>query len=203
MKQKPDNLKLLESFSLDLKGVFTLADLRGIYPDKHTLTFYRRIKSLEKDGILTRVLKSIYVSKSFDIDVLSQKICPNSYISFENVLAKELVIGTVPKNSVRAAKKGKKREYKFDAKKIIHLGLATHLFFGFKTRQGVNYATKEKAFLDTLYFYNKGVRFYFDIFSDINLEQLNIKLIHKYLKKYKNPKFINFVKNYLNEHSFS
>ena len=198
-----DDIKTCEDFSQDLKGVFTITDLKNIFPTRHTVTFYRKISSLEKNGILARVLKGIYVSKDFDINVLSQKVCPNSYISFENILAKELIIGTIPKNSVRAVKVGKKREYQFEDKKIIHLGITSHLYFGFQTIYGVNYAIKEKAFLDTLYFYTKGVKFYFDIFSDINIDKLNIRLILKYLKKYKNPKFINFVRTYLDDHAIS
>ena len=60
-------------------------------------------------------------------------------------------------------------------------------------------ATKEKAFLDTLYFYQKGTRFYFDIYSDIDISQLDRSIIFKYLKSYKNPKFIKFVKDYFND----
>jgi hypothetical protein len=42
---------------------------------------------------------------------------------------------------------------------------------------GIRYASAEKAFVDTLYFYQKGEQFPFDPFSDINMSLLNITVI--------------------------
>ncbi len=198
-----EELNLIEKYTPDLRGVFTIADLKNIFPSKHINTFYRKLSLLENKGILKRVVRGIYVAKSYDLNALSQKICPNSYISLETILARELIIGTVPRNTVRAIKLGKKREYNFDNKNIVHLEISPHLYFGFETNAGINFANKEKAFLDTLYFYNKGIKFYFDIYSDMNVSKLDMKIIFKYLKKYKNPKFINFVRTYLSDYSIS
>lgn len=187
------DIKIIEKFREDMRGVFTLSDLKGILPCEHPNTLYRAITNLEKNGILKRLSRGIYVADKFDLPAVSQKICPSSYISFETVLAKHLIIGTVPKYEVKAIKVGKRREYKSDFGNILQLGIARHLYFGFETVGGINFADKEKALLDTLYFYCKGLKFFFDIYSDMNLSVIDRKKINEYLTRYKNPKFLKFV----------
>ena len=63
--------------------------------------------------------------------MLSQKINPNTYISFETVLSEALIIGAIPVNQIKAIKVGKKREYNIGQGKIIHLGISRHLYFGY------------------------------------------------------------------------
>jgi hypothetical protein len=58
-------------------------------------------------------------------------------------------------------------------------------------------ADTEKAFIDLLYFYVKGARFLIDPLKDVNIEKLDRKKLLAYLKKYKNPKFVKFVKGFL------
>ena len=199
MKCIVQDIKIINSFKEEMKGVFTLADLKNLFPLNDNKTFYRRIKALEKENILNRAVRKIYVTENYNIKMLSQKINSNTYISFETVLSEALIIGTVPEKEIKALKVGKKREYITEQGKIIHLGISGHLYFGFNKIKGINIAVKEKAFLDTLYFYLRGNKYYFDIFSDIDVEKLDIELISKYLKNYKNPKFIKFVRSYLDE----
>lgn len=196
MKKLIQDLALMEQFSKDLGGVFSLSDLKSLFPEKNADLFYRRLSNLEKANVLKRVLRGIYVFKEYDMEVLSQKICPLSYISFEAVLAKNLIIGTIPKRELKAVKMGRKREYSSPNGKIIHVGVAPHLYFGFESIQGVQYAVKEKAVLDTLYFHIRGMRFYFDIYSDLNIASLNIPLMKQFLKKYRNPRFVVFVRQF-------
>lgn len=193
------DLKIIEKFSQDMRGVFMLSDLKAMFPTENVIIFYRRLAHLEDSNIIKRFTRGIYITEGFDPAVLSQKICANSYISFETVLARELIIGTVPANTIRAVKLGKKKEYKHENFTVTHVGVAKDLFFGFENKDGVNFATKEKAVLDTLYFYSKGLSFYFDIYSDMNLELIDKKVLNGYLTRYKNPKFIKFVENFFKE----
>lgn len=197
MNKMVEDLKTIEKFSPDMGGVFTLSDIKSLFSFKDINSFYRRLASFEASKVVQRFTRGIYVAERFDLAVASQKICQSSYISFETVLARHLIIGTIPTNTIRAVKIGKKREYKFQNYAISHLGVSKHLFFGFEKINGVNYATKEKALLDTLYFYNKGLPFYFDIYSDIDLSSIDKKTIKKHLAAYKNPKFVKFVKSFL------
>lgn len=191
------DVNIIKQFQQDMKGVFTLSDLKGMFPTRHLNSFYRRIANLEKIGVLRRYMRGIYVAEEFDLTVVSQKIDPDSYISFETVLAKEMVIGTIPKNEVKAVKVGKRRAYRSALGNVLHLGVARHLYFGFETIDGVNFAAREKALLDMLYFFSKGMRFYLDIYSDVNLKKIRCELVEKYLSKYRNPKFVKFVRTYL------
>jgi hypothetical protein len=82
--------------------------------------------------------------------------------------------------------------------KIEQVGISPPLFTGYANINGINTATPEKAFLDTLYYYQKGKSFSFDIYSDIDYNALDTGRLGKYLKLYKNKKFIAFVKGVLN-----
>ena len=70
--------------------------------------------------------------------------------------------------------------------------------FGIEFESGVRRANAEKAYLDTLYFYQKGHRFSFDVFGDIDIRGLDRRRMSTYLKHYHNPKFVRFVENCLN-----
>lgn len=197
MKDIFKNAELIRRYAADVGGVFELSDLKSIFPLMPAKVLYRRLGEMERAGLLKRFARGIYLAEKFEPAVLSQKLCPESYVSFERVLAKHMLIGTVPANELKAVKIGKRRLYASDELTIVHLGIDKELFFGFESEGGVNFATKEKALLDTLYFYVKGEKFFFDIHSDIDLKKIDAAVIKKYLKKYKNPKFVSFVKNYL------
>lgn len=194
MNKALKNQKKIACFQKAFKGVFTLSDLKNLILAANPVDFYRQIRTLEENKILFSFVRGVYVCDDFDLEVVSQRLCKKSYVSLANVLAKELLIGTVPRNTVYAVKPGKARTYKTSFGTVIHLGMAPRLFFGFQTQEGVNRADKEKAFLDTLYFYQKGLKTYFNIYQDINLTRLDRNKIKKYLKFYKNPRFIKFVK---------
>ncbi|MBN1413040.1 MAG: hypothetical protein JW969_19530 [Spirochaetales bacterium] len=203
MKNYLELVKQIESFSGKLGGVFTLSDLMTLLNIGESIAFYRLVKKLENDKVIRRFLKGYYVTEGYGLEILSRKICPESYISFDNVLARELLIGTIPQNRVLAVKKGKKREYRFEDTLIRHVGITPHLYFGYYTDKGINFADKEKALLDVLYFYIKGMKFYFDIFSDIDLEKIDMKKMENYLVHYRNPKFVQFVRRFFDDNKIS
>jgi hypothetical protein len=70
----------------------------------------------------------------------------------------------MPKHRLIAVKLGKTSTYANKEYTVNHLGITNSLFKGFKNVNGVNVATPEKAFIDTLYFYKKGFKFSFDIY---------------------------------------
>jgi hypothetical protein len=105
-----------------------------------------------------------------------------------------LLIGSIPAKTVYAVKKGRNRAFYSPAGNLVYCGIAANLLFGYEYENGRRYASAEKAFLDTLYFYQKGFHFSFNIFEDINITNLDTAKTRFLLKKYKNPKFITFVK---------
>ena len=200
MKITETELQSIRKLSSELGGVFTYVDLNVIFPTLHKNSFYRLLAKLEELGIIRRFIKGYYVTENFDLKILSQKICNGSYISFENVLASAGLIGTVSSKRIRAVKIGKNRTYENDSYNITHVAIARDLFFGYETVKGVKIATKEKAFLDTLYFHTRGMAFQFDLYSDMDVSLLDSNLVKQYLKPYKNPKFKKFITEYLKDH---
>ena len=203
MKYLLNDIQSLEKFEAPQSGVFSLSDLRVMLAPTHQQEFYRRISALEQNHKLFRVKRGCYVSADFDQEILSQKLCAESYLSCSSALLKHGLIGTVAKNTALGIKVGKRREYQVGDKKVVHVGIAPRLYFGFEKVGGLKIATPEKAFLDTLYYYQKGRTYFFDIYSDIDLKPLKRKRLEKYLKQYQNPKFKTFVRQVLNEAPFS
>jgi predicted transcriptional regulator of viral defense system len=188
----------LQKWSQNMGGVFSVSDVSNMLNESSPVGLNRRIRRLEENSALSRFIRGYYTSGDFDARVLSARINTNSYISMGTVLADELIIGSVPARTLYVVKTGRNRVYRKGAVTLRYLGIAPHLFFGFKNRDGINIATPEKAFLDTLYFYQKGQRFSFDIYSDIDVSRLDRAAITGYLKHFRNPRFISFVKGYLN-----
>ena len=71
--------------------------------------------------------------------------------------------------------------------------------FGIKTERGVKIADNERAFMDTLYYYKKGMKFNFNPYCDMNVELLDLEKVIEYLGNYKNPNFTGFVRSVINE----
>ena len=187
-----EDSKLVNRLAREQGGVFTTVDLRTALAEPHASEFGRRLRALQKHGVLSRFTRGFYVTEPFELPVLSQRIAPGSCISFETILARELVIGPKPIHRIVATKIGRTRRYANGGFEIEHLGISPQLMFGNELADGVRYANVEKAVLDTLYFHLRGRRYSFDIYSDMNLTQLDRDRLRGYLEHYRNPKFVAF-----------
>lgn len=188
----------VKGFSPELRGVFSLSDLRNLLQANSRDVLYRALNELQRAEVLSRFCRGFYVTRGFDPLMLSQRISADSYVSFGNALAKNLLIGSVPTYRVRAAKPGPKRVYSNDEYCIEHLSIKPDLVFGYEVVDAIRIANPEKALLDTLHFYRRGVRFSFDIYSDIDYSRLDANKLGQYLKAYRNPIFVDFVKRLTN-----
>lgn len=192
------DLRLLERLTEAQRGVFSTSDLETAFAERHHAGFVRRVRALEATGVLRRFIRGWYVTESFDLPTLSQRIAPESYVSFETVLAKQMIVGTRLERTLRAVKVGKARTYAGLGYQIEHVGVSPQLYFGHAAAgDGVRYADVEKAVLDTLYFHLRGVRFVLDIYSDLAFDKLDAHRLVQYLKRYRNPKFVVFAKRVL------
>lgn len=181
-----------------MEGVFSAADLANIIMGGSNLYNQRVIKKLVQSGIIFRVLKGLYVAKNCDLWTLSERISENSYVSMDSALAKLGLTGSVPQRSLSVVYNGRKRTIKTPSGNINFYSISPEFYFGFsRLTSGVNLAEPEKAFIDMLYFYVKGTRFLIDPLNDVNIKKFNNKKLLMYLKKYKNPKFVSFVKRCL------
>jgi hypothetical protein len=137
------------------------------------------------------------VTEGFDLATLSQRLAPESYVSFSTVLARNLIIGPSPEGRLVAVKVGRPRRYADGDDVIEHVSVTEDLLFGYSAIDGVRSADAEKAFLDTLYFHLRGRRYPFDIFSDMAVDRLDHDRVADYLARYRNPKFVVFAEGVL------
>ena len=189
--------RLVSRLAVAQAGVFSTADLQTALAEPHPAAFGRRIRVLLEHAVVFRFTRGFYVTEEFELPVLSQRIAPDSCISFETVLARNLVIGTSPNRRVVATKVGRTRRYASRGFEIEHVGISAGLSFSCEPQDGVRYANAEKAVLDVLYFHLRGRRYAFDIYSDMNLSRLDSGRLHEYLKRYRNPKFVAFAQRVL------
>ena len=189
--------QILISLDSHQAGVYSKADLQTALGEPHPAAFVRRINSLIKHGVLRRFSRGWYVRDQFDLATLSQRMAPDSYISFGTVLAGSLIVGPKPERMIVAVKTGRPRRYSCEGYIIEHLSATEHLMFGFSNTAGINLADNEKAVLDTLYYYLRGRKYPFDIYSDLAIGKLNKDKLRSYLVRYLNPKFVAFVEGVL------
>ena len=189
--------QVLKHLDFQQRGVFSKGDLQTAFGEIHPAAFARRVNALLKHGVLRRFCRGWYVSEEFNLATLSQRLEPESYISFGTVLARELIIGPNPENKIVSVKTGRSRRYAFENFVIEHVSVAPDLFFGFSTIDGVRYADAEKAFIDTLYFHLRARRYPFDIYSEMATHRLDRAKVDEYLTRYRNRKFITFVQGVL------
>ena len=193
-----DSAKIAK-LSSSMGGVFSSVDLKNLLNETNNLKLNRRIRRLQRAGTLTRFSRGIYITVNATLDTASARVYDDSYVSLASALARHLMIGTIPARTVYAVSSARTQTFLGPLGKIVYVGARPELIFGFEIVNGIKYATPEKALIDTLYYYQKGRRYYFDIFSDINISVVNEATILSYLTHYNNPRFVAFVKGYLND----
>lgn len=207
MNKSHTDIKLLQNlqkYQKDLQGVFTIVDLYNLIGFHHSPSAQKVINRLIENKALTRVKRGLYVTPDFDLWKLASHIQKNSYISMHSVLAKEGLTGTLNHNRVDVVTIGLGKTLAFQNYRLRLVSISEDLFFGFQKKQnGIYVADVEKAFLDILYYHLHGHKFAIDPLQEIDVEKLNQAKLLKYMKRYKNPKFVQFVKGVLNGQSIS
>lgn len=183
--------RLVQRWSGELDGVFTLPDLRVVLGDRTEAAMYKRIAALLREGVLLKVKPGLYATPEADLAVISSRIDPEAYISTGTILARAAVIGSVPVGRVQAVKRGRPRTYHCKLGTIEHFSISPRLYFGFESADGMLQATVEKAFLDVCYYTYRGQRFSFDPATDVSLVDLDRQRIEHYLAFY-DPRFMRY-----------
>lgn len=200
MKYLLQDMKNIKRVAGEQRGVFSIGDLI-ILLNAEGCQLYNRLNHLLKNDILKKATRGFYTDIEFDIQTLAARINPESYISGPTVLAESLIIGTVPEYQLTCIKIGRPREYRVGEYFITYNSISRSMFFGYEFIDGIKKALPEKAFLDCLYYYQSGHKYYFNIFDDINIKLLDEKRLFSFLSKYKNPKFREFVYGYYSKRS--
>ena len=179
---------------------FNLKTLRDILEIKNEETLFSVIKKLIRENVLAKAERNKYFLKDAYINdfSLANFLYQPSYISFESALNFYGILSQFPYeiSSITIKKSTRK---KFQEKVFTYAQIKKELFFGYQKMEDFLIAFPEKAFLDQLYFYSKGLR-------TLNLDEYDLKLLKivrlkEYLKKYPQSKqfkkAIKLLKTYL------
>lgn len=182
-------------------GVFSYGDLSNLIGAGSKQRNERAIKGLIREGVLYKIQRGIYTTKNPDLWVLGSRLQKNAYVSMDSILAKNLLIGTIPERSASFVYPGIGRRVIETPFGILRFfSSQKSLLFGFsRLPNGVSVADSEKATLDILYYFMRGASFVVDPLNEISLRKLDRPKIEKYLKKYRNARFVAFVKGRLSK----
>ena len=134
--------------------VFTIQEIALLFGETQRANLKAKINYYVKNGLLKNVRKGFYAKPDYDQLELAAKIYTPSYISLETVLTKEGVIFQYYENIFVVSYLN--RIIEVDKTKIQYKKIKNSILLNSKgIIQKENYAiaTKERAFLDALYFY--------------------------------------------------
>lgn len=158
--------------------VFRIKDLALLLEEDNSDKLKSKVNYYSKSGFLKRVRKNIYVKDDYNFLELANKLYNPSYISFETVLQQEGVIFQNYETVFVASYLS--REVEIEGRKIRYRKLKDEVL---SNKKGVvksnNYfkATKERAFLDSLYLYDD---YYFDNLDLLDADKvLELSSIYK------------------------
>ncbi len=170
------------------KTVFTYKDILLLWGEPGTEAALVRLHQYVRKGYLYRIRKGIYAKdKNYNKAELATRIFAPSYVSFETVLSKEGV--TFQFYSQIFIASYLTREIAINGQRYtfrkIRNSILTHPA-GVEHKDESSIATKERAFLDTLYI---NTDYHFD-----NLGGLDWNKVFEILPIYKNKRMIKMVK---------
>ena len=169
------------------KTVLSVQDIAMLWQDTNTDAARVRLSYYVRKGDIYRIRRGLYAkNQQYNRLELATRIFTPSYVSFETVLAKEGLIFqyqtkiTVTSYLTREIVIG---EQTYSYKKIKDTILANSI--GIENLTETSVATKERAFLDTLY---TNVNFHFD-----NLRSVDWGKVYKILPIYENKRMAKIV----------
>lgn len=190
----------IKRFASDMGGVFLFADLWNLMPFRASGRVAKVLERLVREKVLFKIRRGVYSSPEADLWVVASRMKENGYVSMDSVLARNGLIGTVPSRSVSFVYPGPTQSKDTPFGRIRYFKIKRELIFGVsRGKHGVQSADNEKAYLDMLYYHLHGNRFVADPLRDVDLKQLDLKRIKRYLDAYGNPKFKKFVEGVMNE----
>lgn len=187
-----------KSYILDIYNsentVFTFKDISLIWGETNTDLIKRRTYRYVKSGKLYSIRKGIYArDKDYNKFELATKIYTPSYISLETVLTQEGVVFQYCKDISVVSYLSRKiisDNQAYVYKKIKNKVLINSL--GVEVRDSHYIATKERAFMDMLYFYKN---YHFDNLESIDWNKC-FKLLPIYENKAMETRLNSYYKNY-------
>ena len=175
-------------------STFSLDDFGRLLNINNQNSLYKKIQRLEKKEIIKKLIKGKYLfifNKTDDFKIANYIYQP-SYISLESALSfYGIITGFSYKITSITVKKS--RSYMIDEKDYLYSHINQDLFWGYEKKEDFLIAEKEKALVDLIYFYSKGLRG-FDR-EDLDISEINKKKLILYAKKFNNKKTLSIIKN--------
>ncbi|MBU2542761.1 hypothetical protein KJ785_04340 [Patescibacteria group bacterium] len=172
------------------KTVFRTKDLSLIWQETNSNNLKAKMTYYVKQGDLIRLTRGIFVlNKKYSKRELAGSVYTPSYISFETVLRDEGIIFQHYDTIFVAGPFSKTTNV--DDNKMVFRTLKKIVLYnsaGVMNKNGFSIATKERAFLDTIYLFPN---YYFD-----NLKKINWDKVFELVKIYNNKELIKRVKKY-------
>lgn len=176
------SVELLKKLKEMNKTFFTIEDLEKITGLSRKSLFVA-LNRWVKMGILERIGRGIYIPLGEDISVekiASSLYLPN-YLSFESALARYGILNVIP-YSLTFVTTRKTKSYIIYGREVIFRKLKRNLFFGYQEKGGIYIALPEKALLDQIYMFTKGIAS-FDI-SEMDLSKISKKRLKGLIPPY-------------------
>ncbi len=163
------------------KTVFSIKDISLLWNEENPINVKNRLNYYVRNGKLIHLRRGIYAKdKEYNRLELATKIYTPSYISFETVLSKEGVIFQFYKKIFIASYL--KREIEVEDQVYSYQRMKNSVLLegaGLKESNGYYTASKERAFLDTLYIRKE---YHFDNLSSLDWEEV-FRIVHIYNNK--------------------
>lgn len=177
-------------------SLFSLADFSRLFNINNNNTLYKKIARLEKKKLIKKLIKGKYL---FSFNLVNDFMIANylyqpSYVSLETALSFYGIITGFPYKTTSITTK-KTRSFMIDDKEFQYSQIAPSLFWGYEKKDSFLIAEKEKALLDYLYFFSKGLRSFYR--EEFNLKEINRKKLIDYAGNFKSRKLLAVIKKQL------
>ncbi|HPD18393.1 MAG: hypothetical protein KA120_01430 [Candidatus Goldbacteria bacterium] len=176
-------IELLKKLNEINKSYYTFSDLKKII-NLNNEPLKVKLNRLVKQNVLKRAMRGVYVlyDKTIDCECFACEYVMPSYVSFEYALSVYGIISEIPYEITLATTKRTKK-IKVNGNIISYRKIRKDLFFGYEKTDKIFIATKEKAYLDCVYFRLNGKQTGVDV-KKVDTKKLDKKILLNYAKKY-------------------
>ena len=193
MDRKPTKGEYLEVLLRSPQSVFSSKDVSLMWRESDGNIIKNRLNKYVKSGKLFKIRRGLFAKdKNYNRYELATRINTPSYISFETVLGASGMTFQYYGNIFVASYV--KREMEVDRQKIEFVRIKDYVLsntIGIENSEGYARATKERAFLDTIY---RSKKYHIDNYSSLDWDK-----VFEILPIYNNKKMERTVKKYYDD----
>jgi len=193
MDRKPTKGEYLEVLLRSPQSVFSSKDVSLMWRESDGNIIKNRLNKYVKSGKLFKIRRGLFAKdKNYNRYELATRINTPSYISFETVLGASGMTFQYYGNIFVASYV--KREMEVDRQKIEFVRIKDYVLsntIGIENSEGYARATKERAFLDTIY---RSKKYHIDNYSPLDWDK-----VFEILPIYNNKKMERTVKKYYDD----